>query len=609
MYTEFFGLSENPFAITPDPRYLFMSGRHQDALAHLLYGLKEGGGFVQLTGEVGTGKTTLIRALLEQLPENVDVALIFNPRLTAFEFLATACDELHVEYPSDTTSIKVLIDAVNKYLLQAHANGRRVVMIVDEAQQFQTEVLEQIRLLTNLETTKQKLLQIILVGQPELREMLGRPDLRQLAQRITARYHLVPMAYVETTAYIRHRITIAGAQTQPFTNGAMKRIWRFSGGVPRLVNIVCDRALLGAYARDKRQINTSMINEAITELGFAVPKRGRLTGWMMGGAVAASLALSVTAWVHTYPDGNVFDLAVAPKNQADSELSHVGSEPKIDANGNADTESDPVTNLDVAASSTVSIDTAGDVVESDPGAMTVPESVHVTREVSEADGTTAAITAMTAISTADELTDLLFTDNSTADLENAFTALFAQWKLNYARLVGVTGCERAIGARLNCHWASGSWNEFVRLNRPALVWLENPQTKAKHYVVIKQIHAQQGVLLSVGDKSVWIDPEIMSEWWSGQYLVLWRPPALDVRLIKPGDRGELVVWLRRNLERVDGRKTVASRPELFDTDLQQRVLAFQQANALDADGLVGEQTLIHLTTLTDEDVPLLSSDR
>lgn len=606
MYTEFFGLSENPFAITPDPRYLFMSGRHQDALAHLLYGLKEGGGFVQLTGEVGTGKTTLIRALLEQLPENVDVALIFNPRLTAFEFLATACDELHVEYPSDTTSIKVLIDAVNKYLLQAHANGRRVVLIVDEAQQFQTEVLEQIRLLTNLETTKQKLLQIILVGQPELREMLGRPDLRQLAQRITARYHLVPMEYVETTAYIRHRINIAGAQVQPFTNGAMKRIWRFSGGVPRLVNIVCDRALLGAYARDKRQINTRMINEAIAELGFASPKRSHLGGWIMGGAVAASLVLSAMAWVHTYPDANLLSLVIAPEKRINDLPQDAGGAPASDAGGTAVAVREPISNPEIDASFP-STETAVDVAVSDAMAPAVHDAVEFSTDVADLD--VATDLAAAAMTTADELTDVLFADNSTADLENAFSGLFAQWKLNYAKLVGVTGCERAIGARLNCHWANGSWDEFVRLNRPALVWLENPQTKAKHYVVVKQIHAEYGVSLRVGDKTVWVDPRVMSEWWSGQFLVLWRPPALDARLIRPGDRGELVVWLRRNLERVDGEKTVSSRPELFDKDLQQRVLAFQQANELDADGLVGEQTLIHLTTLTDADVPLLTSDR
>jgi len=189
MYTQFFGLREKPFAITPDPQYLYLSNRHGEALAHLLYGVSESGGFIQLTGEVGTGKTLLTRTLLERLPEDIDLAVILNPRLTAREFLETIFDELHVDRPAQA-SIKVLVDELNSHLLNAHATGRHTVLLVDEAQNLDTDVLEQLRLLTNLETTKQKLLQIILVGQPELRQTLARNDLRQLAQRITGRYHL-----------------------------------------------------------------------------------------------------------------------------------------------------------------------------------------------------------------------------------------------------------------------------------------------------------------------------------------------------------------------------------------------------------------------------------
>ncbi|MBS0396210.1 MAG: AAA family ATPase, partial [Proteobacteria bacterium] len=211
MYTSFYGLAEKPFAITPDPRYLYLSERHAEALAHLLYGIDDAGGFVQLTGEVGTGKTTMVRSFLAQLPAHADVALILNPRVTPEEFLLAICDELHVAVPEALrTSVKATVDLLNRYLLEAHARGRRVVVIVDEAQQLSADVLEQVRLLTNLETATQKLLQIILVGQPELREVLARNDLRQLAQRITGRYHLDPLERPEAAAYVRHRLKVAG---------------------------------------------------------------------------------------------------------------------------------------------------------------------------------------------------------------------------------------------------------------------------------------------------------------------------------------------------------------------------------------------------------------
>jgi general secretion pathway protein A len=231
MYEKFFGLSEKPFAITPDPRYLFLSERHAEALAHLAYGIQEAGGFVQLTGEVGTGKTMVVRSLLQQLPANCDMALILNPRITPAEFLLAICDELHVKVPERLeTSVKGLVDLLTRFLLDAHSRGRRVVVMVDEAQNLSPDVLEQVRLLTNLETATQKLLQIILVGQPELREVLGRSELRQLAQRITGRYHLEALTRPETLAYVRHRMRVAGATSDIFTAGALREVHRLSGG-------------------------------------------------------------------------------------------------------------------------------------------------------------------------------------------------------------------------------------------------------------------------------------------------------------------------------------------------------------------------------------------
>jgi general secretion pathway protein A len=223
MYLQFFGLAEKPFSITPDPRYLYLSGRHADALAHLVYGINEAGGFIQLTGEVGTGKTTTIRSLLARAPKSAEIALILNPRLSAAQFLRSLCEELGLgvdESGDDDT--KNLVDLLNRYLLRAHSAGRRVVLVVDEAQNLAPDVLEQVRLLTNLETETQKLLQIILIGQPELRKLLAREDLRQIAQRITARFHLDPLSRDETYAYVRHRLRVAGATTDIFTHAALR---------------------------------------------------------------------------------------------------------------------------------------------------------------------------------------------------------------------------------------------------------------------------------------------------------------------------------------------------------------------------------------------------
>lgn len=291
MYLEHYGLQEPPYSITPDPRFVYLSERHRDALAHLLFGIGQGGGggFVQLTGEVGTGKTTLCRLLLEQLPENVRVALVLNPRLDPVELLETICEELRIDVAGKRGSLKGLVDALNHFLLDAYAQGLRVVLIIDEAQNLSAEALEQVRLLTNLETPTQKLLQILLLGQPELRDMLARPDLRQLAQRVTARFHLTPMDAAETEAYLRHRFAVAGGTRFPFTKLAVKRIHHHAGGVPRLVNIIAERALLAGYAHDEVQVSENWVDRAAREA--MAPRLSRLPKFNLAWAVAVVLAV------------------------------------------------------------------------------------------------------------------------------------------------------------------------------------------------------------------------------------------------------------------------------------------------------------------------------
>ena len=267
MYPAFFGIAEKPFSITPDPRYLYLGARHAEALAHLIYGITEAGGFIQLTGEVGTGKTTTIRSLLARAPGNAEIALIINPRLSALEFLQTICEELGIGLPNSAIgNAKELVDQLNRYLLRSHAAGRRVVLIVDEAQNLSADVLEQVRLLTNLETESQKLLQIILIGQPELRTLLERNDLRQLAQRVTARYHLEPLGREDTLAYVRHRLRVAGATSDIFTRAALGEVYRLSGGVPRVINVICDRALMAAYSSEQHEVGGTLVRRAASEV-------------------------------------------------------------------------------------------------------------------------------------------------------------------------------------------------------------------------------------------------------------------------------------------------------------------------------------------------------
>jgi len=302
VYLDYFGLQQAPFSITPDPGYVYLSRRHEDALAHLLYGIGRGGsgGFVQLTGEVGTGKTTLCRCLLEQIPQDTRIALILNPMLSPLDLLQAICDELGIDYQRDFSS-RELVNALNTFLLQAHSRGERVVLVIDEAQNLQPQALEQVRLLTNLETHTDKLLQISLLGQPELRELLASAGLRQLAQRITARYHLQPLDEAETVAYVKHRLSVAGRQQPLFTGDAYRALFRLSGGVPRLINIYADRALMGAYARDAEKITGSIVRQACQEVGQNTANLRQR--WQLPGLVAATLLLALVAIWWQRPQG------------------------------------------------------------------------------------------------------------------------------------------------------------------------------------------------------------------------------------------------------------------------------------------------------------------
>lgn len=578
MYTDYFGLSDKPFAITPDPRYLFLSRRHEEALAHLVYGVQEGGGFVQLTGEVGTGKTTLIKALLERLPDTVDVAFIFNPRMTAFEFLAAACDEFHVPYVASEATVKTLIDALNRKLLDAHAQGRRVVLIVDEAQNFHSDVLEQIRLLTNLETTKLKLLQIILVGQPELRDLLARRDLRQLAQRVTARYHLVPMTRDEVAAYVEHRLQIAGMTRPLFTRGALRAVWQHSSGVPRLVNVICDRALLGAYASEASEVSARIVHTAVQEVlgGQAKSRwRGLLSrsvpvaagGLAVGGVVALGL---VFGWWQGLPGIGPTAPEMASTTSPLPEAVSASMRPASSAE----------------APSTPAI-----------LAVSLPD-------LNKATARSGDVTRVTSLAEWREL--LNRPEASGADA--AFGELFASWGIPYARLVGTDGCEKAISVRLQCRWDRGSLDQFLSFDHPGLTWITDGVGN-RHYAMVRGLNATTSVVaVAVGGVAAEVPLDVLRQAWDGHYVVLWQPPALDTRLLRPGARGDVVVWLRRTLDREQGVAPLALKAEQYDPELVERVKTFQRQRQLTPDGLVGEQTFMHLNALGGvARMPLLST--
>ena len=299
MYTHYFNLKQAPFSIAPDPRYLFMSERHREALAHLLYGVGSGGGFVLLTGEIGAGKTTVCRCFMEQIPADCKLAYIFNPKLTVEELLLSICDEFGIALApagAGAVSVKSYVDAINGYLLASHAQGKNNVLIIDEAQNLSADVLEQLRLLTNLETSERKLLQIILIGQPELRTMLARPELEQLAQRVIARYHLGSLSERDTGSYIAHRLAVAGAgAASPFPRSLMGKIYRLTKGVPRRINLLCDRALLGAYVENSSVVTRSILRKAGGEVFGVVAGKPAASRWPLAAALLAGVAISAAA--------------------------------------------------------------------------------------------------------------------------------------------------------------------------------------------------------------------------------------------------------------------------------------------------------------------------
>ena len=546
MYLHYFGLDEPPFAITPDPAFVYLSDRHRDALAHLLFGVGQGGsgGFVQLTGEVGKGKTTLCRCLLEQVPENTHIALILNPLVTPVELLTAICEELQIPAADVNGSAKELVDRLTRYLLDAHQNGERVVVVIDEAQNLAPEALEQVRLLTNLETSKEKLLQIVLLGQPELREMLQRRSLRQLAQRITARYHLTPLSARDTAAYVGHRMQVAGAERNPFQRSAIKALFQRSHGIPRLINIIADRSLVAAYARERVFVNARLVHAAADEVQLGEPKARRIV-WPWLGAVAALTALAVAVGM-TLPSA-----VVAP--------AEVAQEP-------------PVSQAET---------TAADVA---PPMATTTATTMAT--ASEARPTGPVY---------DQIDESWLAEQS----RDAWRGVAHAWGNDGDAWAVEAACQGTESTGYACVYNQGNWSRIEKLGWPVILVLDGVDER---YLLLRGIH-EDALLVGTESASRVLQRREVARRWLGAYLVAWPQSPDWPKQIRRGDSGPAV-------DTVLSLAGMADQPlqgsTAFDVRFERWLMEFQQRHGLEMDGIVGPKTLLYLMRHSVTEPKLLS---
>jgi len=558
MYLEHFSLNERPFSISPDPRFLFMSNRYREALAHLTYGVEDGGGFVLLTGEVGTGKTTVCRCLLQQLPDKTRLAFVLNPKLNSLELLATICDELGIHYPENCQSLKVLTDRLSDYLVQCYDQGLSVVVMIDEAQNIDTEVLEQIRLLTNLETNQKKLLQIILVGQPELQEKLARRELRQLAQRITARYHLRPLNLKETIAYVLHRIRIAGTKKPLFSRSAVELLHQKTNGIPRLINTICDRALVAAASRNKQAVDKKLMQEAIADVigspDFKTPVI-QPNQWRKN-AIMAMLALLALGFVYWLGQQS----ADYKKTNKDQPLRQ----------SSATQEPLSMPNSKVSGSALAS-----------KQKISLPLEQPQTSNVS--------------------LTErMLGNERWDSNGHWSMIALLSLWQLDYSPLNDGQACDYAANFGLRCHQGKANWQQLREFNRPAILKF-SAGLQGEFWGTLLKLKGTNAEL-KFGDRSTNLGLDELSTLWTGDYQILWQAPQGYQGDILLGQKGPAVKWLSDKLK-------VLLNPSLkvndyFDQTLLVSLSQYQKQRNIQSDGIAGIQTILTINGETLDGIPL-----
>jgi general secretion pathway protein A len=540
MYEDFFGLNDLPFRLTPDPRYLFLSPKHAEALAHLRLGLTESSGFVCITGDIGTGKTTLLRTFLAELGEDVSAAYVFNPALSARELLQRINHELGVP---TTGSEMELVDALNAHLLAQRRAGRLSVVVVDEAQALSVQLLEQLRLLSNLETTTEKLLRLVLVGQPQLRSLLVDPELAQLNQRITLRWHIGPLTLDETAAYMQHRLAVAsdGRATHLFTRRAIALVHRYAKGVPRLVNMIAHRSLLAAFVARRREVTAAMVRRAYREIE-AVPLRRtvptRRVAWL-----AAALLLGVGLAM------GVPYLRMGPATPVDH--------------------------------------TAEAAVELPPPAVEAPEPAAATLPPRPP-------TAVTRMSGWD-LERRLAASDSLASARGAVDAVLGAWQVAPLATdeLGAPGDLARVAWRrgLETLPLTGNLSMLRLLDLPTILELRIPGANGDRFAALVGVD-DRGPTLLLDGSPVALEPMALDRIWLGQARVLWRDFESLGRTLGRGDRGPGVIRLKDLLARLGAE--VGTRTDEFDAETERMVLEFQRSRLLAPDSRVGRLTRIVL---------------
>ncbi|MBI5115090.1 AAA family ATPase [Candidatus Poribacteria bacterium] len=566
MYESFFGFKEKPFNITPDPKYLYLSGQHQEAIAHLLYGIRERGGFVVITGEIGTGKTTLCRYLINEIDDRTEGAIIFNPNLSEIELLKSINEDFGIISTGQTK--KELIDELNQFLLEKRLRGKNIVLIIDEAQNLQPVVLEQIRMLSNLETEKEKLIQLILIGQPQLKRLLARPELRQLDQRVTARYHLDPLNRNETCEYIQHRLDVASNGSRlSFEPAAMKQVYKFSKGTPRLINVVCDRALLGAFAAGQQgPVTRKLVKQAIREVAgerFSLWDRLSLDR-SSAKVLAYAIAVAVVAGLGLH---SVANLLSARKNSAPQ------------------TELIPDAPPDVVAKSSALFQPAR--TEAAPPRATGPGSA-----VREAPSPSQPISLSQEHKNA--LTDALLSKNHEQSRVSAVRGLLSLWGISPDPAMRNVGnfYSVAMSYGMRC---TELWTNFEGLrsfNAPCVLEMFVPQEFKPRYVVLLGLGTNNAKIICGDSGPVVMPLELLDESWLRRAFVFWKDFENLGEAIMPGKSGAEVAWLQTSLQTLDFYGGPVN--GAFDDATESAVRQFQQSNNLLLDGIVGPKTKLAL---------------
>ncbi len=528
-----------------------------------------------LTGEVGTGKTTLCRHLLSQIPENVDMAVLVNPRLGIVDLLNYIFDELGLQAPADSQNLRVLLASFNNYLLETEEKGRHTVILIDEAQNLSVDALEHLRLLTNIETDSGKLLKIILVGQPELNTLLSRKDMRQLDQRITARYHLLPLSYGETLDYIHHRLTKAGGDKSIFPDRVIRKIHRYSGGTPRLINALCDRALMGCYVADTMQVNKEIIAEAAHEV---IPRRFERL-WL-------KYALPVIALILTFLSGGaVFylmnqSLAETPGLVQSSDVDL----PAIDAGDTSLSVGLQPIDVELGAA----LDDAEPRQSTAPLVGPLPPTLNSKEELAEAD--LAVVPHNNEVIHASKFTEII--TDSNLDRVVALGHLARQWGLNEFSSLGDI-CSIAKLNELRCMIETADWDELRLLNRPAILKLKS-QRGRERYITLVGLEGAHAIVALADDTKYAFPIDEISRFWNGEYSLFWKPPSPNTSLIAPGAYSPSVRWIREKLGERQAVSSAADNPDYYNNTLKLSVTAYQQSHGLFPDGIVGMRTVILL---------------